>query len=92
MWQDIVLQEIYSKQSIMSYVNKNNMLYERSCCYLLAHISECYKLNVNYIRHGLLVLFVFVRTISYHKWLLKLYYLQLFTIIAYHFNACMSVL
>ena len=39
--------------------------------------------------HGFLVLFAFVRTISYPNWFVyvKLYYLQLFIIIAYHLNS-----
>ena len=38
--------------------------------------------------YGFLLLFAIVRTISYHNWFvyLELYCLQLFTIIAYHFN------
>ena len=36
--------------------------------------------------YGFLLLFAFVWTISYHNWFVyvELYYLQLFTIIAYH--------
>ena len=38
--------------------------------------------------YGFLLLFAFVRTISYQIWFvyIKLYYLQLFTIIAYYLN------
>ena len=38
--------------------------------------------------YGFLLLFAFVRTISYHNWFvyIELYYLQFFTIIAYHLD------
>ena len=41
------------------------------------------------LTYGFLLLYAFVRTISYHNWLVhvELYYLQLFTIIAYHLKA-----
>ena len=41
-----------------------------------------------------LLLFAFVRTISYQIWFVyvELYYLQLFTIIANHFNAHIMLL
>ena len=44
--------------------------------------------------YGFLLLFAFVRTISYHNSLgyVELYYLQLFTIIAYHLNAHIMLL
>ena len=49
------------------------------------HLYVTCKLHMTY---GFLLLFVFVWTISYHMWLvyIDLYYLQLFSIIAYHFN------
>ena len=39
-------------------------------------------------------MFAFVRTISYHNWFvyIELYYLQLFTIIAFHLNAHIMLL
>ena len=42
--------------------------------------------------YGFLLLFAFARTISYHNWFVNvdLYYLQLFTIIAYHLIAHIS--
>ena len=44
--------------------------------------------------YGFLLLFAFVRTISYQNWFVNvdLYYLQLFTIIAYHLNAHIMLL
>ena len=44
--------------------------------------------------YGFLLLFAFVRTISYQNWFLNvdLYYLQLITIIAYHLNAHIMLL
>ena len=44
--------------------------------------------------YGFLLLFDFVRTISYEIWFvyIELYYLQLFTIIAYHMNAHIMLL
>ena len=44
--------------------------------------------------YGFLLLFAFVRTISYEIWFayIELYYLQLFTIIAYHLNAHIMLL
>ena len=44
--------------------------------------------------YGFLLLFAFVWTISYHNWFVyaELYYLQLFTIIAYHLNAPIMLL
>ena len=44
--------------------------------------------------YGFLLLFAFVQTISYHNWFVyvELYYLQLFTIIAYLLNAHIMLL
>ena len=44
--------------------------------------------------YGFLLFFAFVRTISYHNWIvyLELYYLQFLTIIAYHLNAHIMLL
>ena len=44
--------------------------------------------------YGFLLLCAFVRTISRHDWFVyvDLYYLQLFTIIAYHLNAHIMLL
>ena len=44
--------------------------------------------------HGFLLLFAFVRTISYQNWFVyvELYYLQLFTIIPYHLSAHIMLL
>ena len=44
--------------------------------------------------YGFLLLFAFVLTNSYHNWFVyvELYYLQLFTIIAYHLNAHIMLL
>ena len=44
--------------------------------------------------YGYLLLFAFVRTISYKNWFVnvELYYLQLFTIIAYHLHAHIMLL
>ena len=42
----------------------------------------------------IILLFAFVRTISYHNWFVyvELYCLQLFTIIAFHLNAHIMLL
>ena len=47
-----------------------------------------------HMTYGFLFWFAFVRTISYHNWFvyLELYYLQLYTIIAYHLNANIMLL
>ena len=44
--------------------------------------------------YGFLLFFAFVQTISYRNWFVfvELYYLQLFTIIAFHFNANIMLL
>ena len=46
------------------------------------------------VTYGFSILFAFVRTVSYLNWFVyvELYYLQLFTIIAYHFNAPIMLL